>query len=133
MIILFVVHSEAYEHSVLICEIPWSIADLFSAWFSMSFENHSLNSSWESNRVGIMKWSSAHNCYKKKSKVDTWTSNPLHTNITMSILLTVHLTFAKVLTTRLSAAIYTVKRLEKVLEMHPKFYSSIDVIKMTTF
>lgn len=62
MIILFVVHSEAYEHSVLICEIPWSIADLFSAWFSMSFENHSLNSSWESNRVGIMKWSSAHNC-----------------------------------------------------------------------
>ena len=79
-----------------------------------------------------MKWSSAHNCYKKKSKVDTWTSNPLHTNITMHILLTVHLTFAKVLT-RLSAAIYAVKRLEKQQEMHPKYYVSIDVIKMTTF
>lgn len=37
-----------------------SIADLFSAWLSMSLENHSLNSSWESNNVGIMKWSSAH-------------------------------------------------------------------------
>ena len=51
----------------------------------------------------------------------------------MRILLTVHLTFAKVLTRRLSATIYTVKRLEKALEMHPKFYSSIDVIKMATF
>ena len=70
---------------------------------------------------------------EKKSKVDTWTSNPLHTNITMRILLTVHLTFAKVLTRRLSAAIYAVKRLEKQQEMHPKYYVSIDVIKMTTF
>ena len=51
----------------------------------------------------------------------------------MRILLTVHLTFAKVLTTRLSAAIYAVKRLEKQQEMHPKYYVSIDVIKMTTF
>ena len=50
----------------------------------------------------------------------------------MHILLTVHLTFAKVLT-RLSAAIYAVKRLEKQQEMHPKYYVSIDVIKMTTF
>lgn len=43
-------------------EIPWSMADLFSAWFSMSFENHSLNSSWESKRVGMMKCSNAHSC-----------------------------------------------------------------------
>lgn len=32
-----------------------SMADLFSAWLSMSFENHSLNSSCESNKVGMMK------------------------------------------------------------------------------
>ena len=32
-----------------------SICDLFSAWLSMSFENHSLNSSWSSNKVGMMK------------------------------------------------------------------------------
>ena len=49
-------------------EIPWSIADLFSAWFSMSFENHSLNSSWESKRVGMMKCSNAHSCYQKHAK-----------------------------------------------------------------
>jgi len=39
-----------------------SMADLFSTEFSMSFENHSLNSSCESNIVGMMKWSNAHNC-----------------------------------------------------------------------
>ena len=38
-----------------------SMPDCFSAWLSMSLENHSLNSSWESNNVGIMKWSNAHN------------------------------------------------------------------------
>lgn len=37
-----------------------SMADLFSAWLSMSLENHSLNSSWESNSVGMMKCSRAH-------------------------------------------------------------------------
>lgn len=37
-----------------------SMADLFSAWLSMSLENHSLNSSWESNNVGMMKCSRAH-------------------------------------------------------------------------
>lgn len=36
------------------------MADLFSAWLSMSLENHSLNSSWESNNVGMMKCSRAH-------------------------------------------------------------------------
>jgi hypothetical protein len=38
-----------------------SIPVLFSAWLSISFENHSLNSSCESNKVGIMKCSNAHN------------------------------------------------------------------------
>lgn len=37
-----------------------SMADLCSAWLSMSLENHSLNSSWESNSVGMMKCSRAH-------------------------------------------------------------------------
>ena len=48
--------------------IPWSMAVLFSAWFSMSFENHSLNSSCESNSVGIMKWSKAHSCQWEQAK-----------------------------------------------------------------
>lgn len=48
--------------------IPWSMAVLFSAWFSMSFENHSLNSSCESNNVGIMKWSKAHSCQWEQAK-----------------------------------------------------------------
>ena len=34
---------------------------LFSAWLSMSLENHSLNSSCESNSVGMMKCNRAHN------------------------------------------------------------------------
>lgn len=33
----------------------FSLLPLFSAAFSMSFENHSLNSSWESKRLGMMK------------------------------------------------------------------------------
>jgi hypothetical protein len=43
--------------------IMWSLLSwcslsvpLFSAWLSISFENHSLNSSWESKRVGMIKW-----------------------------------------------------------------------------
>ena len=39
----------------------FSLLPLFSAAFSMSFENHSLNSSWESNRLGMMKCRRAHN------------------------------------------------------------------------
>lgn len=49
-----------------------SIADLFSAWLSMSLENHSLNSSWESNSVGIMKCSRAQSLKQKKNIKQIW-------------------------------------------------------------
>lgn len=58
--------------------IPWSMAVLFSAWFSMSFENHSLNSSCESNSVGIMKWSKAHSCQWEQAKAVRKTLKRLH-------------------------------------------------------
>lgn len=45
-----------------------SMADLFSAWLSMSLENHSLNSSWESNKVGMIKCNRAHS-QKGKEKI----------------------------------------------------------------
>ncbi len=47
----------------------FSLLPLFSAAFSMSFENHSLNSSWESNRLGMMK------CSNAQSSVDRVTFN----------------------------------------------------------
>lgn len=49
----------------IICSLrswcSFNLLPLFSpaAAFSMSFENHSLNSSWESNKLGIIKWRSA--------------------------------------------------------------------------
>lgn len=51
---------EHYSPSVVEFYSLSSMADLFSAWLSMSLENHSLNSSWESNSVGMMKCSRAH-------------------------------------------------------------------------
>ena len=39
----------------------FNLLPLFSAAFSMSLENHSLNSSWESKRLGIIKCKRAHN------------------------------------------------------------------------
>lgn len=47
------------------------MADLFSAWLSMSLENHSLNSSCESNNVGIMKCNRAQSWKQMKSKIAT--------------------------------------------------------------
>ena len=43
-----------------------SKADFFSAWLSISRENHSLNSSCESNMVGMMKCRRAHNYVRRK-------------------------------------------------------------------
>ena len=60
--------SYVFTHTHIGYAIPWSMAVLFSAWFSMSFENHSLNSSCESNSVGIMKWSKAHSCQWEQAK-----------------------------------------------------------------
>ena len=55
------------------CEICFSsMPVLFSAWLSMSFENYSLNSSCESNKVGMMKWRSA-----QSSAIEFWIGVPL--------------------------------------------------------
>ena len=48
-----------------------SICDLFSALDSISFENQSLNSSWESNNVGMTKWSNDHS-----SAIEFWIGVP---------------------------------------------------------
>lgn len=45
------------------------MVDLFSAWLSMSLENHSLNSSCESNNVGIMKCSRAQSWKQRKNEI----------------------------------------------------------------
>lgn len=57
-------------------KIIWSLLSwcsfrvpLFSAWLSISFENHSLNSSWESKRVGMMKWSKAQSSSEMKQHI----------------------------------------------------------------
>ena len=69
------IKNNSFIWNVALCVffLPWSIADLFSAWFSISFENHSLNSSCESKRVGIIKCSKAHSCGgNEKTNLSLW-------------------------------------------------------------
>ena len=56
-----------YTNIVYILNLLSSIPDCFSAWLSMSLENHSVNSSCESNIVGMIKCNKAQS-YIKKTK-----------------------------------------------------------------
>ena len=80
-------HSAAYVlmNTVPVIKTQWnndtsyllsSMPVLFSAWLSISLENHSLNSSCESKRVGMMKCSRAHS-----SAMLFWMGVPLSSNL----------------------------------------------------